>query len=708
MLPPGRTPSAAPGIPRPRLGAASSYPGRPFPLGATLAADGTYFSVAAAKASAVELCLVNAGGAETRIELTEQTFGIWHGFIPGVGAGQRYGYRVHGIDPSKLLLDPYARRVDSVDYDLDIVSAPGVDSAGHAPLGFVTAPLISPRPGPQVPWEHTVLYEAHVKGLTQLHPGVPESLRGTYAGVAHPAIIEHLLSLNVTTLELLPVQAFSTEPGLRATGRSNYWGYSTLSYFAPHPRYASRTGAERTEFASMVDALHGAGIEVVLDVVYNHTSEGCRKYPTPLTLRGFDPDAYYLPFDSDITGTGNTLQTGSLETARLVCDSLRYWATEFQIDGFRFDLASVLGRPHGGAFDPGAALLTAIAADPLLATRKLIAEPWDATGEGYAVGQFGAMWAEWNDRFRDGVRDFWRGAGGVRDIGYRLTGSSDLYSSNRRPWASINFVTAHDGFTLRDTVSYEHKHNLANGEQGRDGTDNNRSANYGEEGESCNLEIRALRTRQARNLAATLLLSTGTPMVTMGDELWRTQGGNNNAYCHDNEISWVDWTLEPEQADMLAFFQHTLRIRADSPALHQGEFFEGRQTVFDDGLPDLVWFNTVGQQMTDEDWFDSNRQTVQMWLDGQDVRGHGPYGQPLSDDSWLIVLHAGAAPIDLTLPGPPYAEAYVPELSTDSVTGVPYDVTAIPSGVHITVPGRTFLLFRIHRAGDIEDAALAN
>ncbi len=706
---PNGSPDNAIGTDPGRIAAPIPFPGRPFPLGATLTPEGTFFSVTADQAQAVELCLVNAGGAEQRLELSEQSYGVWHGFVPGVAAGQRYGYRVHGVDPSKLLLDPYARRVDSVNYDLQVVSTPGMDSAGFAPLGIVTAPQAAPRPGPNVPWEHTVLYEAHVKGLTRLLPAVPPAMRGTYAGIAHPAVIEHLQSLRVTTLELLPVHAHTTEPGLVATKRHNYWGYSTLSFFAPHPKYASRIGCELSEFVDMVDALHAAGIELVLDVVYNHTCEGGPDHPTPLSMRGLDAKNYYLPFPQDITGTGNTLETGTLATVRLVCDSLRYWAGELGVDGFRFDLASVMGRPHGGAFDSQAALLTAIAADPLLASKKLIAEPWDATGEGYAVGRFGSMWAEWNDRFRDGVRDFWRGQGGVRDLGYRLSGSSDLYGTSRRPWASINFVTAHDGFTLRDTVSYEHKHNLANGEEGRDGTDNNRSANYGVEGETKDPEIRAVRARQARNLAATLLLSTGTPMITMGDELWRTQGGNNNAYCQDNRTSWLDWgpALDAdgqpsEGQQMLDFFRHTLRVRADAPALHQGEFFEGRPPGGTYGLADLVWFNTQGQPMTDADWFDPNRCTLQMWIDGQDVRGHGPLGQPLADDSWLLVLHAGVEPAEITLPGEPFGQAYTPVIDTDSPTGVPVDRRPYSCDIEITVPARTFLLMRVHRP-DLRD-----
>ena len=527
--------------------------------------------------------------------------------------------------------------------------------------------------------------------------------------MAHPLIIEHLHRLGITALQLLPAHASAAEPGLQATGRRNYWGYSTLSYFAVHPGYSSVPGQEMAEFAAMVDALHGAGIEVLLDVVYNHTCEGGPDLPVELSWRGLAPDTYYLPAGRDITGTGNTVDPRSLTVVRMVTDSLRHWAGQLGVDGFRFDLASVLGRPGGGPFDAGSALLTAIAADPLLTRCKLIAEPWDATGEGYAVGRFGGQWAEWNDRFRDSVRDFWRGTGGVRDLGYRLSGSSDLYGVTRGPWASINFITAHDGFTLRDLVSYADKHNEANGEKNRDGNPNNRSANYGVEGETDDPVIQAVRARQARNLAATLLLSTGTPMLVMGDELWRTQGGNNNAYCQDNATSWVDWsplTGGPATgptgpaADMLAFVSRTLGLRAEAPALRQGEFFEGRAPAGGDGLPDLVWFCQTGEPMTDADWFDESRRTVQMWIDGRDVRGHTAAGAPMTDDSWLLVLHADAAPVELTLPGPPYGEAYTPVLDTASRTGEPVDPHPLSGGVALTLPGRTLWLLRAHRTSD--------
>ncbi|WP_354528468.1 glycogen debranching protein GlgX [Nakamurella sp. UYEF19] len=699
-------------MPLPVPSGSSPFPGEPFPLGATLTDRGVNFAVVADGAQAVDLCLVDALGSEQMVPMQDRRYGIWHTFVPGVRAGQRYGYRVTGRDRSKILLDPYARRVDTTEYDLMAASAAGVDTLGRVPLAVVVEQVRVSPARPAIPWEHSIVYEAHVAGLTRLHPEVPSALRGTYAGIAHPAVIEHLQRLHVTALELLPVHAHAAEPELHATGRRNYWGYSTLSYFAVHPGYSSVPGQELAEFAAMVETLHAADIEVILDVVYNHTCEGGSGLPVDLSWRGLAPDTYYLPAGHDITGTGSTVDPKSLTVVRMITDSLRYWATELGVDGFRFDLASVLGRPGGGPFDSGSALLTAIAADPVLSQVKLIAEPWDATGEGYAVGRFGAQWAEWNDRYRDAVRDFWRGVGGVRDLGYRLSGSEDLYGGNRGPWASVNFVTAHDGFTLRDIVSYEQKHNEANGEKNRDGTDNNRSANYGAEGATSDPEILAVRARQARNIAATVLLSTGTPMLLGGDEIWRTQGGNNNAYCQDNAVSWVDWSqvtnrddddLGTEAARMLAFVRRTTGIRRESPALHQGEFFEGRAPVGGDGVPDLVWFSQSGRQMTDADWFDGQRRTLQMWLDGRDVRGHTTTGAPMTDHSWLLVLHADADPIELTLPGPPYGEAYTPVLDTSGPTGEPEDPSPLSAGVELTMPGRTLWLLRAHRTSEEDD-----
>ncbi|ONI85232.1 glycogen debranching enzyme GlgX [Actinosynnema sp. ALI-1.44] len=693
--------------------------GRPFPLGAHPESGGVRFAVASSVAEAVEVCLISEDGTERRVELAEHTFGIWHGIVPAVMHGQRYGYRVHGpydpgrgirCNPAKLLVDPYARRItgdvtrisDTLDYVGELMDGvpSRVDSLGAVPLSVVTS-LGGADTGrkPEVPFEETIAYELHVRGFTKQNPEVPEKQRGTYLGLAHPAVVEYLVRLGVTAVELLPVHAISSEPGLRDTGRSNYWGYSTLGFFAPHSGYASEPGREIEEFRTMVAALHAAGIEVILDVVYNHTCEGGAGGPS-LSFRGLDAPAYYVlgpdGYDRDITGCGNTLNGGSPTVVRMVTDSLRYFAGELGVDGFRFDLTSALGRPNGGAFDPNSPLLTAIAADPLLSRCKLIAEPWDATGEGYRVGGFGPQWTEWNGRYRDTVRDFWRGAVGVRDLAYRLSGSSDLYALNRRrPWASINFITAHDGFTLRDLVSYNDKHNEANGEDGRDGTDDNRSWNCGVEGETDDKEIRALRARQARNLVATLLLSTGTPMLVAGDERWRTQGGNNNAYCLDNETSWVSWERGDDELDMTAFVRHAISLRVNAPALRQPHFFDGRPTR--SGEPDLVWFRPDGHPMSDENWFDDGARSLGMWIDGSESLSRTRDGELVSDDSWLLILHAGGDAMDFTLPSGSYGDDFEPVLDTGSPDGKPVEPQPLEPGATITVPARSLLLLRARR-----------
>ncbi|MGQ0839813.1 glycogen debranching protein GlgX [Actinokineospora sp.] len=697
-------------------------PGHPFPLGAHPEAGGVRFAVASSVAEAVELCLVadgDNGPVEQRIELTERTFGIWHGMVPGVTPGQRYGYRVHGpydpargirCNPAKLLVDPYARRITGAVADLaatrgyrgDPMTGPPsrIDSLGSVPLSVVTSPGgPDPGPHPDVPFEETVIYELHVRGFTKLHPDVPKHLRGTYLGLAHPAVVDHLLWLGVTAVELLPVHSFADEPLLLRSGRHNYWGYSTLGYLAPHAGYACRPGREVEEFRTMVAALHAAGIEVILDVVFNHTCEGGVGGPT-LSLRGLDAPEYYLLDERgahvDLTGCGNTLDPGSPTVVRLVADSMRYFADELGVDGFRLDLASALARPRGGAFDPDAALLTAITTDPVLSRRKLIAEPWDATGEGYRVGGFGRQWVEWNGRYRDGVRDFWRGATGLRDVAYRLSGSSDLYAGDgKRPWASVNFITAHDGFTLRDLVSYDHKHNHENGEHGADGTDDNRSWNCGVEGETGDRAVLALRDRQARNLLGTLLLSTGTPMLCAGDERWRTQHGNNNPYCLDNQTSWVDWSVDDRGDNLLAFARRLIALRADSPALRQPQFFDGRPTR--SGEPDLVWFRPDGEPMTDSDWFDESRRTIGMWIDGSECLSRTREGELVADDSWLLLLHAGANPIDVTLPADRYGQHFVPALDSGTTRGVPADVEPLSPGKRITLAARALLLLRAPR-----------
>jgi isoamylase len=690
--------------------------GHPFPLGAHPERGGVRFAVTSSVADAVEVCLIGEDLTEQRVELTERTFGIWHAVLPGITTGQRYGYRVHGpfephngvrCNPAKLLVDPYARRITgslrSLDAALDHVGDPRigerstVDSLGQVPLSVVTSPG-GPATGvkPETPFEESVLYELHVRGFTRLHPEVPERQRGTYLGLAHPAVLEYLAGLGVTAVELLPVQSFADEPPLRAYGRHNYWGYSPLGFLAPHPAYASEPGREVEEFRTMVAAMHGAGIEVLVDVVFNHTCEGSITGPS-LSYRGLDAPAYYLldsaGRDVDLTGTGNSLDAGSPTVVRLVTDSLRYWAGELGVDGFRFDLASVLGRPGGGPFDPNSSLLTAIACDPLLSECKLIAEPWDATGDGYRVGGFGVQWAEWNGRFRDDIRDYWRGELTVRDLAYRLAGSSDLYAeSSRRPWASVNFVTAHDGFTLRDLVSYNEKHNDANGEYNEDGSDDNRSWNCGVEGETDDERIVALRTRQARNLMATLLLSTGTPMITAGDERWRTQRGNNNPYCLDDETSWVDWSDDAISAALTEFTRRLIGIRGASPALRQPEFFEGRPAP--SGQFDLVWFTAEGKEMTESDWFDDERVMIGMWVDGSRCRSRTREGELVEDESWLLLCHAGASPVEVRLPGEQYGTGYRPVLDTGTADGAPASSRRRAPGARLVLPGRTLMLLR--------------
>ena len=689
--------------------------GRPFPLGAHVEGGGVRFAVASSVAEAVEVCLLWQDGEELRVPLTERTFGIWHGLVPGLGPGQRYGYRVHGpwdpvrgvvCNPAKLLVDPYTLRVEGGVTDLQAAlgyrgdpSGPrsDIDSLGSVPVSVVTAPGGSDTgTRPDVPWEQTVIYELHVRGFTRAHPEVPPEHRGTYLGLIHPAVISYLTGLGITAVELLPVSAYCDEPSLLRTGARNYWGYSPLALLAVHPGYAAVPGAEVEEFRTMVAALHAAGLEVIVDVVANHTCEGGVDGPT-LAYRGLDARAYYLDYyhQPDLTGCGNTLDTGSPTVIRLVTDALRYWAGELGVDGFRLDLASVLGRPQGGPFDPAAPLLTAIVSDPLLRTRKLIAEPWDATRDGYRVGGFGVHFSEWNGGYRDVVRDFWRGVPGVSQLASRLAGSSDFYAaSGRRPRASINFITAHDGFTLRDLVSYNHKHNEANGADGTNGTDDNRSWNCGVEGETEDPSVRTLRSRQARNLLATLVLSTGTPMLLAGDERWRTQRGNNNPYRLDDETSWLDWSADSDTEMMTSFTRRLLTLRNTTPALRQPEFFEGRTTP--GGTPDLVWFRPDGRVMELDDWRDSHRQTLGMWIDGTDVQSHPP---PLATDSWLLVLHAGPHPIMVTLPGPEYGERYEQVLDTGSPDGGPTHPRSRRPSTRTTVPARTVLVFRAVRRG---------
>ncbi|MFF8246997.1 glycogen debranching protein GlgX [Streptomyces griseus] len=729
----GRAGATRPGGARAVAPPPAVWPGAPMPLGARFRVGpdgvaGTNFALWAGGAEAVELCLFDERGAETRCPLAELTHEIWHGFVPGVRPGQRYGYRVHGRwDPwtgarwnaAKLLLDPYARAVDGSfalppevyghvrdwpDQPVADTVRDDRDSAPFVPKGVVVRDdddWVEDR-RPKTPWADSVIYELHVRGFTKLHPDIPPELRGTYAGLAHPAAIAHLTRLGVTAVELLPVHQFAHEDHLLRRGLRNHWGYNSIGYFAPHAGYsASGTAGQQVgEFKRMVHALHGAGIEVILDVVYNHTAEAGELGPM-LSLRGIDNRGYYrLQQDprryADYTGCGNTLHVVQPQVLRLITDSLRYWVTEMGVDGFRFDLAAALARSMHDV-DMLSPFLAVIAQDPVLRRVKLIAEPWDVGNGGYQVGAFPPLWTEWNDRYRDAVRDFWRGAlPDVRDLGYRLTGSSDLYAwGGRRPYASVNFVTAHDGFTLRDLVSYERKHNEANGEGNRDGTDDNRAWNCGAEGESGDPEINALRRRQLRNLLTTLLLSTGVPMLVAGDEMGRTQGGNNNAYCQDNETGWLDWSLleEPAWRQLTELTARVLTLRRTHPLLRRRAFFSGRAQA-PDGLRDLAWFARDGREMTEGDWY-APAATLGLYLSGRDIPGRDARGEPVTDDSFLAVLHAGAEPVAFELPGPPWADAYELVLDTSREDQAQAPGTVLEGGTEVAVPARSVLLLRV-------------
>ncbi|MFI6288246.1 glycogen debranching protein GlgX [Streptomyces sp. NPDC051018] len=714
------------------------WPGSPTPLGARFRVGpdgvaGTNFALWAAGAEAVELCLFDGEDGrvtETRLPLTELTHEIWHGFVPGVRPGRRYGYRVHGRwdpwtgarwNPAKLLLDPYARAVDG-----DFALPPEVyghvrdwpqqhvadtvrddrDSAPYVPKGVV---VHDGSPGdermddrrPKTPWADSVIYELHVRGFTRLHPGIPRELRGTYAGLAHPAAIEHLVRLGVTAVELLPVHQYAHEDHLLKRNLRNYWGYNSIGYFAPHAAYAASgtRGQQVAEFKRMVRALHTAGIEVILDVVYNHTAEAGELGPT-LSLRGIDNRGYYrLQPDprayTDYTGCGNTLHVVRPQVLRLITDSLRYWVSEMGVDGFRFDLAAALARSTHDV-DMLSPFLAVIAQDPVLRRVKLIAEPWDVGPGGYQVGAFPPLWTEWNDRYRDAVRDFWRGAlPDVRDLGYRLSGSSDLYAwGGRRPYASINFITAHDGFTLRDLVSYEHKHNEANGEFNRDGTNDNRSWNCGAEGETDDPAVNALRWRQLRNLLTTLLVSTGVPMLVAGDEMGRTQRGNNNAYCQDNEVGWVDWSLleQPGPRGLFALAVRLLALRRDHPVLRRRAFFSGRARTAE-GPRDLAWFTAHGTETTEEDWYASSA-TVAFYLSGRDIPGRDARGERITDDSFLVILHAGDGPLDFRLPGEPWASSYEVLVDTAEEEQSEPPGTGYGGGTTVPVGARSAVLLK--------------
>jgi glycogen operon protein len=671
-----------------------TWPGRPFPLGAEYDGEGTNFSIFSEHAERVELCLFDEGDNETRIELTERTALNWHVYLPGVGPGQRYGFRVHGpyapdeghrFNPAKLLIDPYAKAVDGIvqwdqanvlpyvptqadDADLE---ADDEDSAPAVPKSVVVDPSFDWQGdrSPQIPWAETVIYETHVKGFTMQHPDIREDLRGTYAGLASDPAIEYLTSLGVTAVELLPVHHIADESFLYDRGLRNYWGYSTIGYLAPHSEYSAsgRRGQQVTEFKGMVKALHKAGIEVILDVVYNHTAEGNHMGPM-LSFRGVDNAAYYrlmpddLRFYMDFTGTGNSLNPVQPNVIRLIMDSLRYFVTECHVDGFRFDLASALAREFYDV-DRLSAFFDVIHQDPVLSQVKLIAEPWDVGPGGYQVGNFPVLWSEWNGIYRDTMRDFWRGQAGVGDFANRFTGSSDLYESDgRHPFASVNFITAHDGFTLADLVSYNEKHNEANREGNRDGTDDNRSWNCGVEGPTDDPEVDALRARQQRNFLTTLLLSQGTPMLLGGDERSRSQGGNNNAWCQDDEVSWYDWSDDEQRREMTEFTRRLIRIRRDHPVFRRNKYLSGEENE-GSGLPDVWWFRSDGHKMTRSDW-EAGDGVVGMFLNGEEIVTPGPRGERIEDDSFLLLFNPHDEDHVFTIPNRRFGWLWGLELTT--------------------------------------------
>jgi len=666
------------------------WPGNPYPLGATYDGAGTNFSLFSEVATRVELCLFDESGAQSCVELPEMTGFIWHGYIPNVNPGQRYGYRVHGpwdpnaghrCNPAKLLLDPYGKAVDGevtwneavFGYHFnDEHSKNDLDSAPFMPKSVVINPFFDWGNDryPRTPFHETIIYEAHVKGMTRRHPQVPESLRGTYAGLAHSAAIKHLRTLGVTAIELLPVHQFIHDSLLLERGLRNYWGYNSISFLAAHNEYSSggQTGQQVQEFKQMVKTLHSEGIEVILDVVYNHTAEGNHLGPV-LSMKGIDNTGYYRVkadeprYYMDYTGTGNSLNMRHPHVLQLIMDSLRYWVLEMHVDGFRFDLASTLARELHDV-DRLSAFFDIIQQDPVISQVKLIAEPWDVGEGGYQVGNFPPLWSEWNGKYRDEVRDYWRGTDNMVDeFANRLTGSSDLYAlTGRRPYASINFVTAHDGFTLRDLVSYNEKHNEANGENNQDGANDNRSWNCGAEGETDDPEIKALRARQQRNLLTTLVLSIGVPMICGGDEIGRTQRGNNNAYCQDNEISWYDW--ENADDDLLAFVSRIIHFRHEHAVFQRRRWFVGRALRGAD-VTDIAWFKSDGQPMTDQDWQTGFARTLGVYLNGKAIPTPDAHGDPIVDDSFYILFNAHYEPLSFTLPTCGWGDRWVKAIDTD-------------------------------------------
>ena len=704
-----------------------TWPGTAYPLGATFDGSGTNFALFSEVAEKVELCLFDDSGVETRVRLLEVDAHVWHAYLPLIQPGQRYGYRVHGpfdpqaglrCNPNKLLLDPYAKAT-SGDFDWDQslfaynfgdpLSRNDEDSASHTVMGIVINPFFdwAGDRHPRVPYNDTVIYEAHVKGLTQLHPEIAEDQRGTFAGVSHPAIIEHLQKLGITTLELMPVHQFVQDSTLLDQGLSNYWGYNTIGFFAPQNSYSSTgdRGQQVQEFKSMVRSMHDAGIEVVLDVVYNHTAEGNHLGPT-ISFKGIDNEAYYRLVDDDeqfymdYTGTGNSFNVRHPHSLQLIMDSLRYWVTEMHVDGFRFDLASALAREFYDV-DKLSTFFELVQQDPIVSQVKLIAEPWDVGPGGYQVGNFPPQWTEWNGKYRDTVRDFWRGEPStLGELAARITGSADLYEGDgRRPVASINFVTAHDGFTLADLVSYNEKHNDANGEGNNDGESNNRSWNSGAEGPTDDAAILRLRARQQRNFLATMLLSQGVPMILHGDELGRTQMGNNNTYAQDSELSWIRW--EAADLPLVEFVAAVTRLRKDHPTFRRKSFFDGRPVRRGAGEPlaDIVWLAPNGLEMEAENWDSGFGRSIGVFLNGNGIQGRDPRGQRVSDLNFVVYYNAGDDDVDFTLPSEEFSASW--EIVIDT-SGELADSAPRAAGTVLPVINKSLVVLRAWVAPEVE------
>lgn len=696
-------------------------PGSMYPLGASYDGAGVNFALYSQVAQKVELCLFDEHDAETRIEMTEQNSYVWHNYIPGLQPGQRYGYRVYGpydpihglrCNPNKLLLDPYAKAIEgNIDGDESLFSywfkSPDdtsamndLDSAAHTMKSAVINPYFDwgNDQHPYISYHDSVIYEAHVRGMTNLNMDVPPDIRGTYAGLAYPSVIEYLKKLGITAIELMPIHQFVNDSFLQEKGLSNYWGYNTIGFFAPHNAYSSsgERGEQVNEFKSMVKAYHHAGMEVILDVVYNHTAEGNHMGPT-LSFKGIDNASYYRLVEGDqqhyfdTTGTGNSLLMRSPHALQLITDSLRYWVTEMHVDGFRFDLAATLARQFQEV-DKLSAFFDIVEQDPIISRVKLIAEPWDLGSGGYQVGGFPSSWSEWNGRYRDTVRDFWRSQPStLPEFASRLMGSSDLYQVNgRRPVASVNFITAHDGFTMNDLVSYNEKHNEANGEGNRDGESNNRSWNCGVEGPTNIPDVNDLRQRQMRNMFATLLFSQGIPMICGGDEVARTQQGNNNAYCQDNEISWTNWHLDKGRKELLAFVSKLIHLRLDHPVLHRRRFFTGREPGDDSNMiPQVEWFDHTGSIMDMDDWQNTHAFSMMIYLNGSDIPEVDWYGNRMVDNDFILIFNAHYEPIMFTLPDERYGRKWQLVVDTHNPDGPELSYEA---GFMITAQSRSFLM----------------